>query len=249
VAVTGKGTRTRQRIIRCAADILAERGTHATNLADVVKAASITKGALYFHFASKDELLLGIEFEYHADSRRMLAELETDPDPLRRLVRLSFALCRRQLTSPLARAHDRMLLERIAPSLQALLPFPPVVWPAVIGGWLDQARARSTLPPGIDLPALAELIDDCLIGVITGTQVEPRTVSLLERMAVLWRLLLLPELVADPDHRAVLNRFVDEHSRVAPDEAGSAVDGLSSGGSGRTSSADVPSGRTLETTG
>jgi AcrR family transcriptional regulator len=239
VAVTGKGARTRQRIVRCAADILAERGVHATNLADVVKAASVTKGALYFHFASKDELLLGIEFEYHADSRRMVAEFEQDPDPLRRLVQLGFALCRRALTSPLAMAHDRLLLERIAPSLQALLPFPPVDWVAVIGGWLEQARAQSMLVPGLDLPALAELLDDCLIGVITGTQVEERAIALLERMATMWRLFVLPVLVADHDHLAALKRLVDEQERGGAGQAGIVDQGPGA----------APDERTLETAG
>jgi AcrR family transcriptional regulator len=252
VAITGKGARTRQRIVRCAADILAERGVHATNLADVVKAASVTKGALYFHFASKDELLLGIEFEYHADSRRMLAELETDPDPLRRLVRLGFALSRRQLTYPLAMAHNRLLLEQIAPSLQALLPFPPVDWKVVIGAWLDQARAQSMLAPGLDLPALAELLDDCLIGVITGGQVETRTVALLERMAVLWRSFVLPGLVADPDHLAALNRLVDEQARAGADPAGCGADQahrVAPGASAQAPASERPASRTLETAG
>ena len=238
MAVTGKGARTRERIVRCAADILARRGVHATNLADVVKAASVTKGALYFHFASKDELLLGIEFEYQADSRRMIDELDADPDPVRRLVKLSFALGRRALTSSLAMAHDRLLLERIAPSLQQLLPFRPVDWPGVIRGWLDQAMTQSLLVPGLDPLTVSELLDDCLIGVITGTQVEPRTSGLMDRTATAWRLLLLPGLIADPAHREQLNRFVDELA------ARSLHDGLAD------TDADADgSGRTLETTG
>ena len=57
---------------------------------------------------AKDELILGIECEYHADSRRMVAEIETDHDPLRRIIRLGFALARRQQQDFLALAHSRL---------------------------------------------------------------------------------------------------------------------------------------------
>src|SRR5947209_11963640 len=139
MAMTGKGARTRERIVRSAATILAERGVTATNLADVVHEAQVTKGALYFHFASKDELILGIELEYHADSREMVGSIERDPDPMRRLVLLSFALLRRQMSNFLAQAHSRLMLARAMPQVQRMLPVPPIDWAALMLAWLEQA--------------------------------------------------------------------------------------------------------------
>lgn len=47
----------RQRILAAAVKLFAERGFDATTVQEVVTAAGVTKGALYHHFASKDELL------------------------------------------------------------------------------------------------------------------------------------------------------------------------------------------------
>lgn len=208
--------------MRCAATILAERGVTATNLADVVQAAKVTKGALYFHFSSKDELILGVEREYHADSRQMVTEIESDPDPLRRLVLLSFALLRRQLSNSLAQAHSRLMLARVTPKVQSQLPMPPIDWTTVMQAWLVEADEQGLLPTGLDLLTVAETLDDCLVGAVTGHQVERRDVPPLARIGLLWRLFLLPALVGDPQRRAALERLIEleEHRPPDPDPLG-----------------------------
>jgi len=48
---------TRKRIVRAAARKFREQGIVATGLADLMKAAGLTHGAFYRHFASKDQLV------------------------------------------------------------------------------------------------------------------------------------------------------------------------------------------------
>jgi TetR/AcrR family transcriptional regulator, transcriptional repressor for nem operon len=48
---------TRKRIVQAAARQFRERGIVATGLADLMKAAGLTHGGFYKHFASKDELV------------------------------------------------------------------------------------------------------------------------------------------------------------------------------------------------
>src|ERR1043165_9277524 len=55
---TTKGERTRQRILDEVGPLFNERGYQATALADVMAATGLTKGGLYNHFGSKDELAL-----------------------------------------------------------------------------------------------------------------------------------------------------------------------------------------------
>jgi AcrR family transcriptional regulator len=219
VATTGKGARTRQRIVRCAATLLAERGIMALNLADVVAAANVTKGALYFHFASKDELIVGVEAEYEADSRQMVAEIGRDPDPLRRLVLLSFALMRRQLRTSLAKAHNRLMLAGLAGHAQSQLSSPPIDWAVTSRVWLQDADQAGLLTPGLDMTAMSESFDDCLIGAVTSHHLEHRTVEPLQRLALLWRLFLLPALVPDEHHRDALEQLVEQEKnrRANPD--------------------------------
>jgi AcrR family transcriptional regulator len=59
--------RTRQRLLTEAQRLFRERGYAATSLEQIAEAAEVTKGAIYGHFASKEDL--------------MLSALEADPAP------------------------------------------------------------------------------------------------------------------------------------------------------------------------
>ncbi|HEX8005205.1 MAG TPA: TetR family transcriptional regulator [Trebonia sp.] len=69
---------TRERLLRAAADVFAERGYDGTRVADIAAAAGVSNGALYAHFGSKAELLVAA---LRAHGRRLLAGLfAADPD-------------------------------------------------------------------------------------------------------------------------------------------------------------------------
>ncbi len=69
---------TRERLLRAAADVFAERGYDGTRVADIAAAAGVSNGALYAHFGSKAELLVAA---LRAHGRQLLAELfAADPD-------------------------------------------------------------------------------------------------------------------------------------------------------------------------
>ncbi|MGC4175889.1 TetR/AcrR family transcriptional regulator [Demequina sp.] len=53
-------TDTRDRIIRVAAGLFADRGFAGTSIRDISDALGVTKAALYYHFASKDDILRAI---------------------------------------------------------------------------------------------------------------------------------------------------------------------------------------------
>jgi AcrR family transcriptional regulator len=68
---------TRERLLRAAADVFAERGYDGTRVADIAGAAGVSNGALYAHFGSKAELLVAA---LRAHGKRHLAEMVTaDP--------------------------------------------------------------------------------------------------------------------------------------------------------------------------
>lgn len=69
---------TRERLLRAAADVFADRGYDGTRVADIAAAAGVSNGALYAHFDSKAELLVAA---LGAHGRRLLADLlAADPD-------------------------------------------------------------------------------------------------------------------------------------------------------------------------
>jgi AcrR family transcriptional regulator len=82
----------RQEILRTAARLFQQRGYDATSMNDVAAALKLSKGGLYHHFQSKDEILF--EIMNHAmeiTEERVLAPVRSIPDPedrLRALIRL-----------------------------------------------------------------------------------------------------------------------------------------------------------------
>ena len=82
----------RQEILRTAARLFQQRGYDATSMNDVAAALKLSKGGLYHHFQSKDEILF--EIMNHAmeiTQERVLTPVRSIADPkerLRALIRL-----------------------------------------------------------------------------------------------------------------------------------------------------------------
>jgi AcrR family transcriptional regulator len=81
---------TRERLLRAAADVFAERGYDGTRVADIAAAAGVSNGALYAHFPSKADLLVDA---LRTHGRRLLADLFA-ADPNRSITELLLAVGR-----------------------------------------------------------------------------------------------------------------------------------------------------------
>lgn len=84
-----KSSRTRDRILRAAAEVLASRGYGATTLEAIAELAEMKAGSLYYHFASKDRLVTEVLLEgvRTADVavERAVADLGPSAPPLAQL--------------------------------------------------------------------------------------------------------------------------------------------------------------------
>ncbi|WP_282781233.1 TetR/AcrR family transcriptional regulator [Nocardia sp. CC201C] len=82
---------TRERIMRAAMELFAEKGFHATGVGEIGDRAGIQRGALYYHIGSKEELLFQIRRNYTQlmlDAAAAVAERDAAPvDKLRTLIR------------------------------------------------------------------------------------------------------------------------------------------------------------------
>jgi AcrR family transcriptional regulator len=56
----------RQELLRAAADVFAERGFRDAKIDEVAERAGYSKGALYWHFTSKDDVFFAL-VEEHVD--------------------------------------------------------------------------------------------------------------------------------------------------------------------------------------
>jgi AcrR family transcriptional regulator len=71
------GTGARERMIRSAIALFAERGVQGTSLADVIAHSGAPRGSIYHHFpGGKDELVRAVLTAMAADGPRTLAPLE-----------------------------------------------------------------------------------------------------------------------------------------------------------------------------
>lgn len=103
---------TRQAILRAAAEHFARDGYHATSLDSVLADSGGTKGALYFHFASKEALARAVIAEMvhrWGDLRRQVSERGLDP--LAALLVLVDGVIARLIDNPIARGGTRLLSE------------------------------------------------------------------------------------------------------------------------------------------
>ena len=82
----------RQEILRTAARLFQQRGYDATSMNDVAAALRLSKGGLYHHFQSKDEILFEImDHAMEITQQRVLNPVRSRSDPaerLRALIRL-----------------------------------------------------------------------------------------------------------------------------------------------------------------
>ena len=77
---------TRQALIQAARELFAERGFAGVGTEEIVRAARMTRGALYHHFESKEDLFRAV---YEDVERELVERIGTDamsaPDPLQAL--------------------------------------------------------------------------------------------------------------------------------------------------------------------
>jgi AcrR family transcriptional regulator len=74
---------TRQEILTAASKFFQERGFDETSVDDIAEAADVAKGTFYYHFKSKDDVLIGLSMIYLNKLSASIDQLlETDRSPL-----------------------------------------------------------------------------------------------------------------------------------------------------------------------
>lgn len=75
---------TRERILDVALDLFIEKGFDKTSLREIAEQLGVTKAALYYHFASKEDILMALHLRLHEFGFDALTELsEQEPTPAR----------------------------------------------------------------------------------------------------------------------------------------------------------------------
>jgi len=70
---------TRERILDAALDLFTEQGFDGTSLRQIAEQLGVTKAALYYHFTSKDDILLALHMRLHEAGRDALVQMGDEP--------------------------------------------------------------------------------------------------------------------------------------------------------------------------
>ncbi|PXA69820.1 ScbR family autoregulator-binding transcription factor [Cryobacterium arcticum] len=202
-----RAVETRAVIIRAAAAVFTAHGYGGTSMADICAAADLTKGALYFHFASKEALALAIVDAQHQRAIALGDELlHSDQPGLEVLLRLCFELAVQLREDPVSRAGIRLTLE--SSSLTAPVVTPYEEWIAACDLLLRRAIADGDVRADTDVEAAARFISPAFTGVQVVSDVLTGRADLRQRVIEMWSF-VLPSLVV-PERWAVLRTLPQE---------------------------------------
>ena len=163
-----EGREAREELLAAALRVFARRGYRQAGVDEIAAAAGYSKGALYWHFSGKEELLATLlEEQIDAPTRELVALLETAPPDRDMSVEASREFARR-----LSSRRDATLLDReywsLAirdPELRARYAERQRALREALAGALE-ARARHLGTP--DLPMAAEDLARIVMGVMGG---------------------------------------------------------------------------------
>ncbi|QCQ93814.1 TetR/AcrR family transcriptional regulator [Rhodococcus sp. SGAir0479] len=179
---------TRQQIITGAARMFEQSGFEGASLGDIVDGAGTTKGALYFHFRSKDELAKVVIDEQHQTSISTVHEIaKTGAGALRQLVMLCHEMGRQIVHDPVVRAGLRLTLEfsgTVGPDQ------PYLDWIDSCRKLVDTGVEHGEISASVDSDTLARYIVGAFTGVQLVSQVLARREDLEQRIDEMWTYLL-----------------------------------------------------------
>ncbi|WP_210635012.1 ScbR family autoregulator-binding transcription factor [Streptomyces sp. GESEQ-13] len=182
-----RAVRTRNAILRAAGEVFDELGYEAATISAILQRAKVTKGALYFHFSSKEELAQAV----------LAHQLTSVPGVPRRELALQQGLDEALVLAhmlaagePLVRGSVRLTVEQGSPQDGLDRRAPMEGWIEHNAEILSAARANGELLPGVDVVAAAKMF----VGAFTGVQILSKLMTgradLVERVADLQRHLM-----------------------------------------------------------
>ncbi|MER5217601.1 ScbR family autoregulator-binding transcription factor [Streptomyces sp. NPDC002838] len=195
-----RAIRTRSAILEAAGAVFDENGYTSTTIAMVLERAEVTKGALYFHFPSKESLAQAV-----LDEQVPFGAVPPQPCKLQEIIDMTFVVGQRLLSDPLLRGSVRLTVDQATPpGVDHTGPFRQ--WAERLTLLMEQAGAQGELLPTVKPRDTVEL----LVGGFAGIQLMSRALTdradLGYRISVLWSHILpsiaVPGLLLGLDSKA-----------------------------------------------
>ncbi len=143
-----RAVRTREVILRAAAEVFDEFGFSGASISKIMKRAGVTQGGMYFHFPSKEALAQAVMVEQGGG-----LDLPPGEDGLQRLIDITLYLAEELQTNPKLRAGVRLAVEQGEFGVQDDSAYR--AWAEEFGGQLRAAREKGELLPEVNVDELA----------------------------------------------------------------------------------------------
>lgn len=204
---------TRRRIIEAAVDLFSERGYPGTGLGDVIERAQMTKGALYYHFDSKEALAVEIVAE---GSARLLATFDaisaSSSPALESIIHGTFLVVDRLGSDKVARVG--IVLMRVFAGFDESAGGTYSGWLSAMATDVARARDEGDVRDDVDIVAVAETFVGAFVGGSLLSDAASGGTDLRERVTRLFGL-VLPAIVTD-ESREYFTEFLARETRRRP---------------------------------
>jgi AcrR family transcriptional regulator len=214
--VQARAETTRRKIINAAVDLFCETGYAGTGLGDIIERAEMTKGALYYHFDSKESLASAIIDEGAATVLGAFRGVCESPSPaLENMVHGMFVVADLVADDKVARTGRQLT--------QALGEFNEAAsrthrqWLEIMAAQAARAGTEGDLREDLDPDAVAESVVAAMLGAELISNATSGGADLIGRLTRMWEI-LLPAIATDaslPYFREFLARESLRHLRPA----------------------------------
>jgi len=175
--IAAKQAKKRQQIVEAATQVIARKGVEKTSLNDIAEAAGISKGSLYYYYASKNDLIFDItETHINQISRNLFDIIENSRETTEWKDILNILFERIMAAETRGRLHLYLLQQALNGNTELAERFRKKYgeWNATIRegfSKIDQERAEYTVLSTLIIAAL----DGCLIQSMLGLNISPAT--------------------------------------------------------------------------
>lgn len=185
---------TRHAIVVAAAEEFDRTGYADTPLSAILRRSGVTKGAFYFHFASKEAVALAlVRLQAHHWARLQRHWLGRGLDPLSTAIQLVDDAVRLLSQDVLIRAGTRLAYQRVGHGTAGHAGQPN--WESLFTGLLRRSAERGVLRAGVDPGMAARVLCSALAGAVSSAQHSQP--DLPARVTEIWRVIL--EGIASPE--------------------------------------------------
>jgi len=188
-----RAEQTRATIVKAAAELFDEYGYESASLRDIVARANVTKGAVYFHFATKEDLAHAVmDLQHDAFSRSMVDVDRQGYSSLEILIRATFEMAQQIGRCPIARASLRLAMSGV--SLSRPLRDPVSDWMKDAAGRLGDAMREADIDAEVEVEGATRALVYFLVGSRVVGSASKSVHEMGREVAEMWRF-MIPALV------------------------------------------------------